>query len=64
MRHLAYTRHFPEQRLLMKNAPNYAPFLAVLGGGGSTCRLSVKISLLCRLSVKIVDLCPLSVNLS
>ena len=37
------------------------------GGGwvvrGSTCRLSVKISLLCRLSVKIFDLCRLSVNL-
>ena len=34
------------------------------GGGGSKCRLSVKISLLCRLSVKIFDLCRLSVNLS
>ena len=34
------------------------------GGGGSTCRLSVKISLLCRLSVKIFTLCRLSVNLS
>ena len=34
------------------------------GGGGSTCRLSVKISLLCRLSVKMFDLCRSSVNLS
>jgi len=34
----------------------------LMGGGGSTCRLSVKISLLCRLSVKIFDLCLLSVN--
>ena len=32
------------------------------GGGGSTCRLSVKISLLCRLSVKIFDLYRLLVN--
>ena len=32
--------------------------------GGSTCRLSVKISLLCRFSVKIFDICRLSVNLS
>ena len=31
------------------------------GGGGSTCRLSVKISVLCRLSVKSFDLCRLSV---
>ena len=30
--------------------------------GGSTCRLSVKMSLLCCLSVKILDLCQLSVN--
>ena len=29
------------------------------GGGGSTCRLSVKTQLLCRLSVKIFDLCRL-----
>ena len=34
------------------------------GGGGSKCRLSVKIALLCRLSVTIFDLCRLSVNLS
>ena len=32
------------------------------GEGGSTCRLSVKISLLCCLSVIIFDLCRLSVN--
>ena len=32
------------------------------GGEGSTCRLSVKISLLCRLSVKIFDLYQLLVN--
>ena len=32
--------------------------------GGSTCWLSVKISLLCRLSVKIFDLCRLPVNSS
>ena len=31
------------------------------GGGGCTCRLSVKISLLCRLSVKNFDLCRQSV---
>ena len=30
--------------------------------GGSTCRLSVKISLLCRLSVKIFNFCRLSIN--
>ena len=38
-----------------------------MGGGGSTCRLSVKISLHCQLSVKMFDLCrlsELSVNLS
>ena len=34
------------------------------GGEGSTCCLSVKISLLCPLSVKIFVLCRLSVNLS
>ena len=33
-----------------------------LNGGGSTCWLLVKISLLCLLSVKIFDLCRLSVN--
>ena len=33
------------------------------GGGESTCRLSVKISLLCRLSVKILLLCRLSVKI-
>ena len=32
------------------------------GGGGLTCRLSVKISLLCWLSVKMFDFCRLSVN--
>ena len=31
--------------------------------GRSTCRLSVKISLLCQLSVKIFDISPFSVNL-
>ena len=34
------------------------------GGGVSTRRLSVKISLLCRLSVKIFDFCRWLVNLS
>ena len=34
----------------------------LIRGGGSTCRLSVKISLLCRLSVKIFDLHRLLVN--
>lgn len=32
------------------------------GAGGSTCWLSVRISVLCRLSVKSFDLCRLSVN--
>ena len=35
-----------------------------LNGGGSTCWLRVKISLLCRLSVKIFDLCRLSAGKS
>ena len=30
MLHRAYARYLPQQRLLMKNAPHCAPFLAVL----------------------------------
>ena len=48
----------------MKNTfSNCLPCLRVWMGG-STCRLSVEISVLCRLSVKNFNLCRLSVNLS
>ena len=47
-----------------RNKVAFSNFLGEGLNGGSTCRLSVKISLLCRLSVKNFDLCRLSVNLS